>query len=98
MMRRLPIARLVWDDWNSENIAKHGVRIDEVHEVVAQETLIKESYKQRLVLIGPTREGRMLAIVVGLVPDQSATYYVFSARPASRREREQFLAGARTSR
>jgi uncharacterized DUF497 family protein len=60
---------------------------EEAEEVVAGEPTIRETYKQRLQLVGPTLAGRMLSIVVGPVPDQPGVYYVFSARPASRKER-----------
>ena len=49
--------------------------------------MIRRTYKQRLQYIGPTSDGRMLSVVVGAVPERSFVYYVFSARPASRKER-----------
>jgi len=49
--------------------------------------LVRETYKHRQQLVGPTLTGRMLSIVVGPVPDRPDIYYVFSARPASRKER-----------
>ena len=84
---RPSIARLHWDDWNRDHIAKHAVLPEEAEEVVAGLPTVNETYKQRLQLVGPTVAGRMLSIVVGAVPDRPGTYYVFSARPASRKER-----------
>ena len=87
MVSHVYIDRLHWDDWNRDHIAKHAVLPEEVEEVVAGLPTVIETYKQRLQLVGPTGAGRMLSIVVGAVPDQPGTYYVVSARPASRKER-----------
>jgi uncharacterized DUF497 family protein len=87
MMSRLHIERLHWDARNRDHIAKHAVLQAEAGEVVAGEPVVRESYKQRFQLIGPTLSGRMLTVVVGPVPNEPNVYYVFSAHPASRRER-----------
>jgi uncharacterized DUF497 family protein len=87
-MTRRPIARLFWDDWNREHIAKHGVLPREAEEVVAGAPKVRETYKQRLQLVGPTFARRMLTVIAGGVPNQPGVYYVFSARPASRKERK----------
>jgi uncharacterized DUF497 family protein len=84
------IDHFVWDGWNREHITKHGVRPDEAEEVVAGEPYVRETYKQRLHVVGPTATGRILSIVIGAVPDQPSVYYVFSARPASRKERSNY--------
>ena len=87
MIGRPSLDRLRWDDWNREHIAKHGVLPEEVEEVIAGLPTVRETYKQRLQLVGPTLAGRMLSIVVDAVPGRPSIYYVFSARPASRKER-----------
>ncbi|MBW3633567.1 MAG: BrnT family toxin [Chloroflexi bacterium] len=87
MIGRLSLDQLHWDDWNRDHIAKHAVLPEEVEEVIAGLPKVSETYKQRLQLIGPTLVGRMLSIVVGAVPGRPGIYYVFSARPASRKER-----------
>lgn len=86
-MVRLHIDHLNWDDWNREHIAKHGVVPEEAEEVVARDPIIRETYKRRFQVLGPTLSGRMLSVVIGAVPDQPNVYYVFSARVASRVER-----------
>ncbi len=90
MTSRLHIAHLVWDEWNRDHIAKHGVLPEEVEEVIIGELAVHGTYKQRLQLVGPTLSGRMLSIVIGLVLTQPDVYYVFSARPASRKERGEY--------
>ena len=97
MMRRFRIDHLEWDDWNREHATKHGIGTDEITEVLEGLTLVEESYKQRSVLIGSTAVGRIVTIVVGQVPGKPTTFYVFSARPASRRERRRFAAAAERS-
>jgi hypothetical protein len=90
MTSRPSIDCLHWDDWNRDHIAKHAVLPEEAEEVIAGWPRVNETYKQRLQLVGPTFAGRMLSIVVGAVPDRPGVYYVFSARPESRRERGMF--------
>ena len=79
------IGRLIWDDWNVAHIARHDVVPEEVEQVCHGHYIVREGYKGRIMLIGPTRAGRMLAVV--LDPEADDTYYVITARPAGRRER-----------
>jgi uncharacterized protein len=89
MTNKLRIDRLDWDAWNLEHIRKHGVTRDEVEVAVGARLLINPTYKERFVIIGSTLAGRVLSVVVGEVPGTPHAYYVFSARPASRRERRE---------
>lgn len=91
MARRPRIRDVVWDGWNFKHIVKHDVVRDEVDEVLAGDPVFQDAYKGRLMAIGPTGEGRMLAVVVGEVPGRPGVFYPFSARPASRRERRRFV-------
>jgi uncharacterized DUF497 family protein len=86
----LRIDRLQWDDWNREHIAKHGVTPEEADEVLASEPVVRKTYKERYQLLGPTRSGRILSVIVGQDPEPPHSWYVFSARPASRRERQTY--------
>ncbi len=90
MIPRPLIHRLVWDDWNREHIVKHGVTPTEAEEAIAGKAIFRESFKNRLMVTGPTSAGRMLTVIIGPVPQQPAAFYVFSARPASRRERGEY--------
>lgn len=83
------IERLIWDDWNRDHIAKHAVTPDEAAEVVVGSAIFRASYKNRLAVTGPTVEGRMLTVIIGPVPAQPGSFYVFSAQPASRGERRE---------
>jgi uncharacterized DUF497 family protein len=90
MIPRPLVHRLVWDDWNRDHIVKHGVTPAEAEEVVRKEAIFRESFKNRLMVTGLTTAGRMLTVIIGPVPHQLAVFYVFSARPASRRERGEY--------
>lgn len=84
---------LVWDAWNLRHIwERHGMRPEQVEDVCIGDPVVSPSYKNRAALIGPDRSGRILTVVLGPVPGQSAAYYVFSARPASRKERRDYFA------
>ncbi len=87
-MRRIPnVERLSWDDWIRQPIAMHGVSEGKVDDVIAGAPVYRETYKDRLQVIEPTPGGRVLAIVIGPVPDQPRVYHTVSARPVSRKER-----------
>jgi uncharacterized DUF497 family protein len=79
------IRRLVWDPRNVEHIARHQVTPREVEQVCQGVHIVRRAYDGRIMLIGPTRAGRVLAVV--LEPETEAAYYPVTARPASRKER-----------
>lgn len=85
----LDIQHLIWDPGNMAHIARHGVTPEEVEEVCAGGFVALQSYHQRLLLIGPTRAGRTLAVVLepDLQPGGVGVWYPVTARPASRKER-----------
>lgn len=55
---------LIWDDWNKEHITKHGVSVEEVEEVCHGSYKTVESYRKRILIVGKTKRGRILAIVL----------------------------------
>jgi hypothetical protein len=63
------------------------VSIAKVAQVVFGDAVARQTSKDRLQVIGPTRDGLILAIVIGPVPGWSRVHYPFGARPASRQER-----------
>lgn len=84
----VPIDRLLWDPWNVGHIARHGVTMQEVEQVCAGTFTTRQSYAGRVLLVGSTYDGRMLAVV--LEPQDNREYYVVTARPTSRRERRRY--------
>lgn len=89
VIQMIDLLQLVWDDWNVPRIERHGVAPEDVEAAChADSVLYRRSYKNRLMLLGETPAGRVLAIVIGPVPGApTGTYYSFTARPANRRER-----------
>jgi uncharacterized protein len=83
------VRKLIWDAWNKTHIARHGVIPDEVEEVCHGDHEEDEAKKGRLMLIGVTRSGRVLSIVLDPEPEPEV-YYPITARPASRKERRYY--------
>lgn len=50
--------------------------------------MTRQSYHERLLLLGPDRDGSILAAV--LDPEGGGVYSVVTARPASRQERRRY--------
>lgn len=75
---------LIWDDWNKKHIAKHGILPEEVEEVCHGRHKVVESYRKRLLVVGRTKLGKLLAIVLSpedrdLRPYENDTYYPITA-------------------
>lgn len=80
------IRRLIWDAWNVAYIARHAVLPEDVEQVCHGDFIVRPTYGERLLVIGPTPAGRVLAAV--LDPEGAeGSYYVVTARPADRKER-----------
>jgi hypothetical protein len=87
------VNRLIWNHWNKEHIARHGVVPEEVDQVCESDFKSFDGKKGRLIVIGLTEEGRVIAAV--LDPEFEApkgTFYPVTARAASRSERRKYLA------
>jgi uncharacterized DUF497 family protein len=81
---------LLWGDWNQVYCTKHGISISEIEALLTGSVFGQETYKGRYQVLRTNEQGRMLSFVVGAVPGQHGTWYVFSARPASRREPKRY--------
>ncbi|TXS40182.1 BrnT family toxin [Streptomyces sp. uw30] len=83
------VDELIWDDWNEEHIAKHGVSPEEVEDACQTKPV-----RARLVrddtyaLLGVTNGGRHLAVF--LARRGKNIYYVVTARDMDVRERKSF--------
>ncbi len=75
------VKRLVWDEWNVDHIARHGVVPKQVEEVCHGDHVIREAYGGRLMVIGYTKDKKLLAMV--LAPKGKDEYYPVTAYPAS---------------
>ncbi len=85
----ISINKLIWDDGNKAHIARHDVVPDEVEEVCQGTPIIRNSYNDRIMVIGPSSSGRMLAVV--LHPKGEGVYYPVTARSADKRERKDYF-------
>lgn len=82
----IKIEELIWDNWNIEHIGRHRVRVAEIEEACDQPVKAFKSYKDRLIILGKTKNSRLLTIV--LVKQGKKIYYVVTARDMSRKERK----------
>ena len=80
-MLMIVIRRLLWDSWNIAHIARHDVSPDEVEEVCHGDYMASETYKGRIRVVGPTRVGRLLTVI--LAPEGAETYYTVTAHNAN---------------
>ena len=55
---------LIWDNWNKNHIAEHEVTTEEVEEVCHGKFKAIQSYRERIQIIGKTKKGRKLIIVL----------------------------------
>lgn len=77
--------RLVWDKWNLEHIKKHKVTKQEVEEAYQSKDFIRQSYLERLIILGKTRKRRLLTKIISYA--KQINPYVVSARDMSKKER-----------
>ena len=80
------VRKLVWDQTNTQHIARHGVTPAEVEEVCAADIFILHGHSGRIMIVGPTKKDRALSIVLDPEPEDGVWYPV-TARPADRKER-----------
>lgn len=86
---------LVWDEWNIEHIKKHTVTKEEVEEACKSKTVKSKSYLGRQIILGKTKIGRLLTIVVSFEKQQEP--YVVSARDMSKKERRLYHEKTKTN-
>lgn len=79
------INKLIFDSWNRKHIARHNVIPEEVEEVCLNKPITSLTYARRIRLIGKSSNSRTLTII--LAAKGEGSYYVVTARPASRKER-----------
>jgi uncharacterized DUF497 family protein len=85
----LSVRHLIWDTWNVAHIARHRVTPEEVEEVCHGQPITSQTYKGRLLVVGPTRRRRLLTVILAPTVD-AGVYYPVTARPADRKERRRY--------
>lgn len=83
------IEELVIEKDRLGHIAKHDVKEAEVREVVDGDYAYIQTKLGRWILIGKTKKGRILAVIVG-PREKRGVYGLVTARPADREERSFF--------
>lgn len=83
-MNRL-IEKLTWNKWNIEHIKKHKVTKTEIDWVYKTRNIKVQSHTNRVIILGKTKERRLLSIVVSYTNPEKP--YVVSARDMSRKEK-----------
>ena len=80
------IYELIVEPGREEHIARHGVSVAEVEEVVFGAPLVNRVRERRYGLIGPTEAGRYLTVI--LAP--RGVYGLVTAREATQAERRRY--------
>lgn len=87
--------KLVWDKWNIEHIKKHQVTKEEVEQVYKSKVVKRQTYLNRILILGKTKEKRFLTIVIS--HEKQKESYVVSARDMSRKERRYYYEQTKTN-
>lgn len=82
----MKISRLVWDEWNAEHTAKHGVDQEEIEDVCFSKHFQIKSGKLKLAVWGQSSVGRYLIIILGI--RGYGDFYPISARDMEEREKK----------
>lgn len=82
----LRIRELLFDEWNEEHIARHGVLPEEVEQVCLSRPFVSKARDLRLRIIGQTAGGRYLTIILAI--RSHGIYYPITAREATPAERK----------
>lgn len=87
------ITTLIWDDWNEDHIAAHGVSLEEVEEVCSSPgRILRRGRAGTYVVFGRTTEGRELVVFLAPRGPYPGAFYPITARPMNLRERRYFRA------
>ncbi len=84
-MTKIKIDFLVWDEANLNHIKKHFVSKTEIENAVLDFIYHEHTYSGRYLIVGDTGK-RILSVVVSR--KSLKTYYVVTARSASKKERK----------
>ena len=79
---------LIFDDWNEEHIARHGVESGEVAEAVRNAAFMRRSRRGTYQLVGQTDSGRSLEVI--LASRRYGVYYIVTAREATQEEQRRY--------
>lgn len=80
------VDELIIEEDRPEHIARHNVIVEEVNEVISAKHVFIKGREDKWLLIGKTKNNRMLTIVIG-ERKKKGVFGLVTARPASREER-----------
>ena len=60
----IEVTGLIWDEWNKKHIQRHNVTTEEIEEVCHSQIKTYKTYRGRIEVIGETRAGRKLKIIL----------------------------------
>ena len=84
----IEIQELVWDEHNVLHIwERHQLTPEQVEEVChadPKDILVEETYNNRLRIIAPRPDGKLLVVI--LASEGEGSYYVVTAKPPKRQE------------
>lgn len=84
------IDELIIEEDRPEHIAKHNITIEEVLEVLTGDYLVIEGKLVRSLLIGKTKDQRLITVVVGIRRGVNR-YGLITARSAKKKEKALYL-------
>lgn len=84
-MTKIKIEKLIWDNFNLNHLSKHGVIKLDIEESIKNVIYHEHSYLDRYIVIVKNDE-KILSLIVSRKGPK--TYYIVSARNASRKERK----------
>lgn len=88
-MDEIEIRELHADDWSSSHMwERHQITLKEAIEVCHGPFVALAAKKGRILLVGPTLSGNLLAVIVA--PEGEGIYYIVTARPAYKTERRYY--------
>jgi uncharacterized DUF497 family protein len=86
----LLIETLIIEEYRPAHIAKHGITLAEVFEVIEQNYVYIKGREDRWILIGKTTKERFLTIVVGQRKEPH-TFGFVTARPTRKEEKSLYI-------
>ena len=86
------VVALIWDDWNVQHIARHGVEVYEVEEAIENIRYSRRS-REYIMVLAQTYSGRHLTIIID--HEGRGYWYTVSVRDMTTAERQLFRRASR---
>lgn len=84
----MKIRNLIWDEWNIEHTAQHGINREEIEEVCFSRHFVIKSGKNKMAVWGQTEDGRYVLVILGI--REFDDYYPVSTRDMDEREKRNY--------